>query len=165
MTAAVAIIFSGQLESSGGGFSVWFSNLQWTALTSVPPGHAAMGFAGFLFLTSTSNRMVSAVLQVAGTPVEKGEQLLKGGRLLGVMERWIVAGMVLVGEPAGAAIIFAAKGLLRFPTVRDSAAPDDIENSDEPGWAAAEYSEYFLVGTFSSLLIAAAVAVLIAASG
>lgn len=165
LTAAVAFIFSGQLESFGGEFGVWYSNLRWTALSSVPPGQVAMGLASFLFLTSSSNRVVSSVLQIAGTPVEKGEQRLKGGRLLGVMERWIVAGMVLAGEPAGAAVVFAAKGLLRFPTVRDSADPDSIENIDEPGWTAAEYSEYFLVGTFSSLLIAAAVAVLIAASG
>ncbi len=161
----VAVVFGGRVEASGGELGAWYSELDWAFVPSVPSGQVAIGVAGLLFLSSSSNRLVASVLQLAGTPTERGEQRLKGGRLLGTMERWLVVGMILAGEPAGAAVVFAAKGLLRFPTIRDSGESDEAPDGGEPGWTEAEYSEYFLVGTFASLLIAAAIAVLIAASG
>lgn len=73
--------------------------------------------------------------------------------MLGPMERWIVIAMILAGQPAGVAIVFAAKGLLRFPTL-SSGDVAETQTESEMAWSSADYSEYFLVGTFASLIVA-----------
>jgi len=79
---------------------------------------------------------------------------MRGGRLLGPMERLIVAGSVISGDVAGAGFVIAAKGLLRFREIR---------GTDQP--KVDEITEYFLVGTFTSVLVAAIVGILVLASG
>jgi hypothetical protein len=82
------------------------------------------------------------------------EGVLAGGRIIGPLERLIIAAIVLAGDPAAAAIVVTGKGLLRFPEIRNERAgpgPDAI-------------TEYFLIGTFTSLAIAAGLAVLILGS-
>ena len=89
------------------------------------------------------------------------EGTLRGGRLLGPMERVIVAAGVVSGGVAAAAFVIAAKGLLRFREIRSV--------SEDGGGAEQaridEVTEYFLVGTFASVLLAAAVGVLVLAAG
>ena len=71
--------------------------------------------------------------------VGKGEtEVLRGGTTIGYLERFALAGAVLVGQPAAVAIIVAIKGLGRF-TELDSAAA----------------RERFIVGTLGSLIWAA----------
>ena len=71
--------------------------------------------------------------------VRKGEsEVLRGGTTIGYLERFALAGAVLVGQPAAVAIIVAVKGLGRF-TELDSAAA----------------RERFIVGTLLSLTWAA----------
>ncbi|MCU1410016.1 MAG: hypothetical protein JWR04_723 [Rhodoglobus sp.] len=65
-------------------------------------------------------------------------EVLRGGTTIGYLERFAVAGAVLVGQPAAVAIIVAVKGLGRF-TELDSAAA----------------RERFIVGTLLSLIWAA----------
>ncbi len=96
------------------------------------------------------------MLEAAGTPTAVGERTLSGGRLLGPMERLFVGAMVLSGSLTGAAVIIAAKGLLRLPEIRSSA--------DQLGGAADQVTEYFLIGTFCSLLLASALALLVSGS-
>ena len=86
-----------------------------------------------------------------------GESALRGGRLLGPMERLIVGAMVLSGDPGGAALVIAAKGLLRLPEIRSGA--DQLKGRSD------QVTEYFLIGTFSSLLLAAGAGVLVLAAG
>src|SRR5699024_2127841 len=76
--------------------------------------------------------------------VDAGE-ILRGGLWIGILERLAVAGCILLAYPAGIAVVVAIKGLGRFSTLRD-----------EPS---AGVSERFLVGTLTSYLWAAAVAV------
>lgn len=73
------------------------------------------------------------------------EEILRGGLWIGILERLAVAGCILLDYPAGIAVVVAIKGLGRFSTLRD-----------EP---ASGVSERFLVGTLTSYLWAAAVAV------
>lgn len=169
---AAAFVLTGP-EFSGGEFATWYEGLAWSFNDEVSYFQFAMALACGLYALAAANRLVSLVLEAAGTPREKGEQKLKGGRLLGPMERPIVAGMILAGDPAGAAIIFAAKGLLRLPNFRDSSleastrpgsGADPITKPDGDQWTVAEYTEYFLVGTFASLLVAAALALAILAT-
>ncbi|MFZ2427596.1 MAG: hypothetical protein WAW71_05580, partial [Propioniciclava sp.] len=76
------------------------------------------------------------------------------GRLLGPMERLLVIGFGATGHVEAAAVVVAAKGLLRFPELQAAAR-------QEPR-AVDEVTEYFLVGTFSSLLLALGSVVLLA---
>uniref|UniRef100_UPI0035E44C6C hypothetical protein n=1 Tax=Phytoactinopolyspora halotolerans TaxID=1981512 RepID=UPI0035E44C6C len=66
---------------------------------------------------------------------------LRGGATIGVLERAAVVATLLAGWPEGLALILAVKGLARYPELRKPAAP-----------------ERFIIGTFASILWAAAVA-------
>jgi len=114
-----------------------------------------LALAVALFLLATANRIVRLLLDAALPQWKSGEDTLKGGRILGPLERLIVGAIVLSGDPAAAAIVIAAKSLLRFPEMR--------KGDDGPGPEAV--TEYFLIGTLSSLLIAALMAILVISAG
>lgn len=78
----------------------------------------------------------------AQTPMP--EEILRGGTLIGVLERAAVVVAILAGEPVAIAYIVAIKGLGRYPELKSA-----------PG-----ASERFIIGTLSSMLWAASVAVL-----
>lgn len=161
--AWIAAALAGVLVASGAGPGAsgplrdWYADLGFGFTRSVPLEQFLLGLAAALFLLSTANRIVRLVLEAAGTPVARNETTLRGGRLLGPMERLVVLAMVLAREPTGAAIIIAAKGLLRLPEIRDAAA--------ERRGDADQVTEYLLVGTFASLLLAGAVAALVLGAG
>ena len=75
---------------------------------------------------------------------------LKGGRLLGPMERIVILGLGLAGQITAASIVIAAKGLIRFPELQS--AKDDATSVKGDGID--EVTEYFLVGSFVSWLVA-----------
>lgn len=72
------------------------------------------------------------------------EDLLRGGTWIGVLERIAVTATLIAGWPEGLAVVLAVKGLARYPELRS------------PGAGA---SERFIIGTFTSVLWAAACAV------
>lgn len=76
------------------------------------------------------------------------EPELKGGRLIGPLERVIVFAMMLSGAYVLVAAVFAAKGIVRFP---------EISRDDGSGSRA----EYFLVGSMVSWGLALAGALLV----
>lgn len=92
---------------------------------------------------ATANVLVRLLLDAVGVPAVDNEKTLKGGRMLGPMERLMVVGLGLAGELTAAGIVVAAKGLLRFPELQRGAraGPSDT-------------TEYFLIGSFASWLIA-----------
>ncbi|MEE2033009.1 hypothetical protein [Rhodococcus chondri] len=65
---------------------------------------------------------------------------LRGGRVIGVLERGAVTASILGGWPEGIAVIMAVKGLARYPELREAQA-----------------SEQFIIGTSTSVLWAVAV--------
>ncbi|NKY16966.1 hypothetical protein [Tsukamurella spumae] len=69
------------------------------------------------------------------------ESPLRGGLAIGVLERAAIAVCVLANFAAGLAVIVAAKGLARYPELRNPCA-----------------AEQFIIGTFVSVLWAAACA-------
>ncbi len=71
-------------------------------------------------------------------------QVLRGGLLIGFLERAAVAVAILTGQPIAIAYVVAIKGLGRYPELKDTPAA----------------SERFIIGTLASMLWAAAVAVL-----
>lgn len=91
---------------------------------------------------------VRVVLALGGIPTRsenyddpETEPLLRGGRVIGALERIAVAISLLLAWPAGIAVILGIKGLARFPQLREHHA-----------------SEQFILGTFASVLWACAAA-------
>lgn len=82
------------------------------------------------------------VLDAVGVPAITNEKKLKGGRLLGPMERIFVVGLGHIGEVTAAAIVVAAKGLLRFPELQ--AGTKDVDGPSD-------VTEYFLIGELRQL--------------
>ena len=76
-------------------------------------------------------------------------RVLRGGAWIGALERLAVFAGLAAGFPEGVAVVLALKSVGRFPDLR----------SDPAGGAA---SERFIIGTFSSVLWAAACAGIVA---
>ncbi|BDZ47548.1 hypothetical protein [Naasia aerilata] len=76
-----------------------------------------------------------------GGIIQDGSEVLRGGTAIGLLERLAVAAVIIAGFPEGLAVIVAIKGVGRF-TELDAAAP----------------RERFIIGTFASLIWAAACA-------
>lgn len=78
------------------------------------------------------------------TPPTPKTEVLRGGLLIGCLERAAVAVAILAGQPVAIAYVVAIKGLGRYPELKDTPAA----------------SERFIIGTLTSMLWAASVAVL-----
>jgi hypothetical protein len=77
------------------------------------------------------------------------------------MERLIVAAAVVSGGIAAAGFVIAAKGLLRFREIR---VPEPFgRRTRQP--RVDEITEYFLIGTFTGMLLAASTGLLVLAAG
>ena len=110
-----------------------------------------MGLGVALVQVGTVNRVVRFVLSAVGVPAASHEHDLRGGRVLGPLERLVIVVLGLAGQLGAAAVVVAAKGLLRYPELR--AAGRDHGPTD--------LSEYFLIGSFVSWLLALAGALLV----
>ena len=71
-------------------------------------------------------------------------EVLRGGLLIGMLERAAVAVAILSGQPVAIAYVVAIKGLGRYPELKSTPAA----------------SERFIIGTLASMLFSASVAVL-----
>ncbi|ACQ80285.1 conserved hypothetical protein [Beutenbergia cavernae DSM 12333] len=79
-------------------------------------------------------------------------EVLRGGLVIGILERLAVTGSILLGHPEGIAVVVAVKGLGRFPELR-------AREGEQPGVSDA-VSERFIIGTLASLCWAAAIGAL-----
>ena len=75
--------------------------------------------------------------------IEAAARQLRGGAWIGVLERLAVYATLLAGYPEGIAVALAVKGLARYPELK----------STSTGTA-----ERFIIGTFTSVLLAAGAA-------
>ncbi len=119
----------------------WYAGLAVPGLATVPIDVAALGLGVLLFLTTAANVVVRQALEATGPLVLATEQTLRGGRLLGPLERWLVFGFAVSGNLGAIAVVVAAKGILRFP---------EISQDSKDGMRA----EYVLVGSFVSWALA-----------
>jgi hypothetical protein len=103
-------------------------------------------------LFATSNAIVRLVLTAMGTKFSNAEQRLRGGRVIGPLERVLIFGLGLAGQATAAALVIGAKGLLRYPEL------NGLRN--EPGAAGPPartidvVTEYLLIGSLTSWLLA-----------
>lgn len=102
---------------------------------------AAAVVLGVAAAAGGASPVVRAVFRVAGRgqlSILRPPNVLRGGGVIGVLERASVAVAILAHWPAGIAVVLAVKGLARYPELRD-----------------AKVSELFIIGTFTSVLWAA----------
>jgi hypothetical protein len=148
--AAVVVLFSGHAAEAGGLYADWLASVDVPVLTGLDPDAALLLAGVVLAQLSTGNVLVRLVLAATGTmrPDSAGAlsgpaRTLKGGRLLGPLERLFILGLGLAGNLTAAAIVVAAKGLLRWPELSSPQEQDKVHR----------LTEYFLVGSFVSWLI------------
>jgi hypothetical protein len=141
----------------------WLERTPLDVLARLDADEALALLGVMLVQLSTGNVVVRLVLSATGTvnPARvHGRDLptyrLKGGRLLGPMERVFIVGLGVAGELTAASVVVAAKGLLRWPELQ--AARD--QGARGPGIHAV--TEYFLVGSFVSWMLALGSLVLLA---
>ena len=92
--------------------------------------------------------VISGALPVLGVEVDEEEvTALRGGRWIGPLERLLIIVLAGAGAEVAIAAVVAAKGVIRFPEI----------SQDSTG----EKAEEFLIGSVSSWILAALVAMLI----
>ncbi len=159
LALGVGVLVSGVPEPAGGLVGDWLDDVGLPVLQGLSTDRALLLLGAFLVQLSTGNVLVRLVLAATGTvnpadhdTVDDPEQQLKGGRLLGPMERAFILGLGLAGQWTAAGVVVAAKGLLRWPELRSNADQTRIHR----------LTEYFLVGSFVSWLTAFAALLLLA---
>jgi hypothetical protein len=131
---------SAHLPTPGGWLVDWYDTLELRPLQDISFDRFALATACLVFLVESANIIVRMVLAGTDAGVMASEQTLKGGRVLGPIERIFIFAMALSGQYAALTAVVAAKGILRFPEIsRD---------------VAGRKAEYVLVGSFVSWAVA-----------
>jgi len=161
-SAFVVVVLMSPLASAGAGpAGDWLDSVDLPVLAGLDVDRALLLLGGLLVQMSTGNVVVRLVLSATGTlvpsrgPAHDSTRTLKGGRLLGPMERLVILGLGLGGYLTAAGVVVTAKGLLRFPELQSKRDSPDTPGIDE-------VTEYFLVGSFVSWLLALSTLVLLA---
>lgn len=97
----------------------------------------------FLRLTEKRGRSKDSASAASRKPLTGTEdiEVLHGGRWVGIIERALIAGVIVLGRPELMAIVVAIKGLGRFAEIKSSARA----------------GEKFIIGTFASIAIASVI--------
>ena len=155
---AAVVLLSGQAGTAGGPYADWLGQARVPVLRDLDPDRALLLLGVLLLQLSTGNVLVRLALSATGTMrpdlaggLQGPARTLKGGRLLGPLERVFILGLGLAGNLTAAAIVVAAKGLLRWPELSSPQEQDKVHR----------LTEYFLVGSFVSWLVALAGLVLL----
>jgi hypothetical protein len=148
VAVGLLILLSGWGSDVGGVVARWPS---WVGI-AVDPDRLLMIVGVVLLQLVTGNQLVRLVLGSVGAVKPAGEpqasDRLKGGRLLGPMERLLIVGLGLAGQLAVATAVVAAKSIIRFPEINAQKAREN------GGIGIDEVTEYFLVGSFASWILA-----------
>ena len=146
------ILLSGWASDVGGLVERWTSWVEVPGVGDVSPGRLLMVVGVVLLQFVTGNQLVRLVLGSVGAVKPEGQpqpsDRLKGGRLLGPMERVLILGLGLAGQLAAATAVVAAKSIIRFPEINAQKAREN------GGIGIDDVTEYFLVGSFASWIIA-----------
>lgn len=154
-----ALVLSPAAGHVDGPFGDWLGALPWSGAADTDPDVALLVLGGLLVQLSTGNVVVRLVLSATGTvnparPDHDASARLKGGRLLGPMERLVILGLGLAGHVTAASLVIAAKGLIRWPELQSFRRAHGGPTIDE-------VTEYFLVGSFVSWLVSLGTLVLV----
>ncbi|WP_431233932.1 hypothetical protein ACQ856_04495 [Mycolicibacterium psychrotolerans] len=148
---AVLILLSGLGSPVAGPVKAW---LGWAPVTATDPTRIMLVVGVILLQIVTGNQLVRLLLGSVGSVKPAGEpqpsDKLKGGRLLGPMERLLIVGLALAGQLAVATAVVAAKSIIRFPEINAQKAREN----GGIGIGIDDVTEYFLVGSFASWIVA-----------
>ncbi len=135
-----ALAFPHVIPAPAGALGTWFGDLPYAALAGASLDRAALLVGYSIFLVQSANRVVVAVLELTDARLRRGSVQLKGGRIIGPLERLFILWMAVAGQALAVTAIIAAKSILRFPEIRDSGR----------GTARGVLAEYVLVGSLVS---------------
>lgn len=155
----------GTRSPTGGVLGDWLNTSAMAGIQRLGAETLLVFLGAALVQMSTGNVIVRHVLAHIGAIRPTGEpqpaDRLKGGRLLGPMERIFILGLGLAGQVTAAGLVIAAKGLIRFPELQAQARADADDHIDlskprdgSRGPGIDELTEYFLIGSFVSWLVA-----------
>jgi hypothetical protein len=117
----------------------------------LPPwlGPVAAAVAVFAFNVDRGSNLVSIVLRgLRDEDQPSGSTSTSGaGRLIGILERWVLVTLILLGQWGGIGFVLAAKSVARFKELE----------------ANRHFAEVYLVGTMTSVVIAMATGALLRA--
>jgi hypothetical protein len=146
------IVLSGWGSHVGGLIERWSHWVHLPGGGDVDPNRLLMVLGVVLLQLVTGNQLVRLVLSSVGAVKPVGEpqpsDRLKGGRLLGPMERLLILGLGLGGQLAAATAVVAAKSIIRFPEINAQKARENGNIGID------DVTEYFLVGSFASWILA-----------
>lgn len=149
-TLALLAVLSG-LSSAACGVVARWSAWAHLPLGGVTPTRLLMVVGVVLVQFATGNQLVRLVLGSVGAVRPAGQpqpsDRLKGGRLLGPMQRLLILSLGVGGQVAAAGAVVAAKGISRFPELSAQKNRNGEIGIDE-------VTEYFLLGSFASWLLA-----------
>jgi hypothetical protein len=122
-----AFAASGAMPVVAGDLEKWFSNLAIKQPKDpAAPDQVLVALAACVYLLASANRVVRLVLVIARTPTGVAESRLKGGRLIGPMERLFIVAMLVAAEPAVSRSSSLRKGYSGF---RRSRSQTTLERS------------------------------------
>jgi hypothetical protein len=146
------ILLSGWGSDAAGLVARWSMWVDVPGLGGVSADRLLMVTGVVLLQLVTGNQLVRLVLGSVGAVKPAGEpqpsDRLKGGRLLGPMERLLILGLGLGGQLAVATAVVAAKSIIRFPEINAQKARENGHVGID------DITEYFLVGSFASWIVA-----------
>ncbi len=149
---AALFLLSGWDSDVAGLAGRWTSWVDAPGIGGVSPNRLLMVVGVVLLQFGTGNQLVRLVLGSVGAVKPEGQpqpsDRLKGGRLLGPMERVLILGLGLAGQLAAATAVVAAKSIIRFPEINAQKARENGNIGID------DVTEYFLVGSFASWIIA-----------
>ena len=152
LALAALILLSGWASGVGGLVERWAGWVDIPGIGDITPNKLLMVFGVVLLQFVTGNQLVRLVLGSVGAVKPEGQpqpsDRLKGGRLLGPMERILILGLGLAGQLAAATAVVAAKSIIRFPEINAQKARENGNIGID------DVTEYFLVGSFASWIIA-----------
>lgn len=139
------LITVGVLLLAGDGVEGWRERW-WNVLLLLAGGLAVTG--GGPLTTSVLSLVDRGNTRAQST--QKAGEVLRGGALIGSLERLAVYAALVAGWPEGVAIVLAIKGLARYPELRSPDQPASVTPQ--------AVAERFIIGSFTSVLWAVACA-------
>jgi hypothetical protein len=135
----VCLVAVGLLLLAGDGVEGWLERW-WNVLLLLAGGLAVTG--GGPLTTSVLSLVDRGNTRAQST--QKAGEVLRGGALIGSLERGAIYAALVAGWPEGLAIVLAIKGLARYPELRSPDQPASVTPQ--------AVAERFIIGTFTSVL-------------
>ena len=155
--SGLLLLLGGAASPIAGGVARWLAWSDLGPLVTIDPTRAVLLLGLMLVQISTGNVIVRLVLAHTGALNPLGgpqaSDRLRGGRLLGPMERVFILGLGLAGQVTAASVVIAAKGLIRWPELQ-KASREVATPANRTAARIDQVTEYFLIGSFVSWLVA-----------